>query len=107
MKAILISGYHYNESVRVVDVKETEKSYMVEGKRFVKGLESDDLLSSGRNGSDTWASPVALYKIDSKYALNKIESIKQHVFCQKVIKHVHSKGVDFNQAKAIAEILGL
>lgn len=76
MKAILITGYHYNQSVKLVDVKETGKSYMADGIRFRKGLEKDDRI--GYISSTKYEGSKYLYKLDSEYA-KKLLDEKNHI----------------------------
>ena len=76
MKAILITGYHYNQSVKLVDVKETDKSYMADGIRFRKGLEKEDRL--GYISSTKYDGSKQLYKSDSEYAKRLLDE-KSHI----------------------------
>lgn len=76
MQAILITGYHYNQSVKLVDVKETDKSYMVDGIRFRKGSEKDDRL--GYISSTKYDGSKQLYKSDSEYAKGLLDA-KNHI----------------------------
>lgn len=106
MKAILISGYHYNKSVEIVDVRETEKSYMVGRVRFSKGKEFGDKL--GFISGDSWSGASHLYRIDSKYALSELERKRHIETCSKISSRTgNPEKISPEQSKAIAEILGL
>jgi hypothetical protein len=105
MKAILITGYHYNESIKYVEVKETAKSYMVNGTRFPKGFECEGFLGSVRDGRGPWATPMNLYAIDSKYAIRKIKKKSEDDFISKVKKSVSNTNLTYENARKIADIL--
>lgn len=74
MKAILITGYSYNESVKLVDVKETDKSYMAGGLRFRKGSGSNGTI--GFISSTKYDGAKRLYPIDDEYAMKKLKEKK-------------------------------
>lgn len=105
MKAILISGFGYNQSVRVVDVKETEKSFMVNGSRFAKKSDNKGSIAE-KLGSDTWNSGAVLYAMDNEYALLKLDDKRHAHLCHEINRRLQ-KSITKDQAKAIAEILGL
>ena len=106
MKAILISGRAYSKAVNIVDVKETAKSYMVDGVRFPKGDIGHDGYISHKSSSDAWGGTSALYPIDNEYALSLLDEKRHSILCGKIENRLN-KSLTREQAKAIAEILGL
>lgn len=79
-KAILITGTVYARYIREVDVKETEKSYMVDGIRFKKGEENGELLGTAQ-GSGGFTSRSRLYRIDSPTAQAELEKVQHSKRC--------------------------
>lgn len=106
MKAILITGYHFNENVKLVDVREAEKSYMVDGVRFSKREINENGCISVKRSQGAWASSSYLYSIDSEYALSKLDYKRHAILCDNIHRRINTS-ITKDQAKAIAEILGL
>lgn len=105
MKLILITGHHFNEIVRVVEAKETEKSFMVDGSRFTKTSNMNGSVAEKR-GYDAWSSGSSLYALDNEFALSKLDNKRNINLCHEISRQM-KKGISKDQAKAIAEILGI
>ena len=105
MEVIKISGHGYSESVLVVEAKETEKSFMVDGLRFTKSTNSKGSIAEKRGYGD-WDSGASLYAMDNEFALSKLDN-KRHInLCHEINRRLQ-KRITKEQAKAIADILGL
>lgn len=90
MKAVLIYGHNHNQSVQIVDVKETEKSYMLDGERFKKISTPNGCIGVKRSQS-AWGSDQELYNIDSEYAKRKLQETKNKRFALNVKRAAEKK----------------
>lgn len=99
MQAILIHGHSFNETVRIVDLKETEKSYMLDGERFKKINTPDGCIGIKRSQS-AWGSDCELYSLDSEYAKKRLELKNQKQFALKVKRAAEKK---INEAKTLSD----
>lgn len=108
MKGILITQKYSRESAEVVDIRETDKSYLVGSYRFSKkSYTGGDCFGSVKcDGSYNYA---YLYKIDSERAKKALEStlIEKNLLLikSKILSHKHN--ISAEQTIKILEILGL
>lgn len=106
MKLILIKGYGYSESVEIVEAKETAKSYMVDGVRYAKNQSNSKGSIAQKQGSGAWGNTSNLYAMDNQYALGKLDDKRHSILIYEIEKRL-KKSITKDQAKQIAEILGL
>lgn len=106
MRAILINGYGYSESVEIVEAKETAKFYIVDGVRYTKSQSNNRGSIAEKRGSGRWGSSNYLYPLDNQYALGKLDDKRHKILIYEIERRL-KKSISKDQAKQIAEILGI